>query len=304
MTRTDPHRPSAIIPFDYVYVLSYSLPSARGDPGYMGAWRRFVLGAEASGDAPTYFGGLGQCGVCGASYRHGDLWRHTPTDAYVHVGHDCADKYSMLASREEWDAWHVADRKRRAVAIKEERHKKAQLAREAAAAAYRAAHPELEAALQVDHPILRDMANKIVRFGSLSEKQVDFALRLSAEVLERANRPAENHVPAPIGRVTFAGEVVSVKTHESEDWGPTLKMTVKVTTPEGIWLAWMTVPSSVERVERGDSIEVTATLSHGKDPFFAFGKRPTLKKINGEKPGPRWPITLPLTGPLAKESGS
>ena len=96
---------------------------------------------------------------------------------------------------------------------------------------------------------------------------------------------ATNYIPAPTGRQTFRGVVVSTKSQEG-NYGVEYKMTVKVTTAEGTWLAWGTIPSALleslpagERGRiytlRGLEVEVTATLSRGKDEHFAIAKRPT-----------------------------
>lgn len=48
-----------------------------------------------------------------------------------------------------------------------------------------------------------------------------------------------------------------------------------MSTPAGVWLVWLTEPSSIE-TERGDMVQMTATLTPSdNDPAFAFGKRPS-----------------------------
>ena len=65
-----------------------------------------------------------------------------------------------------------------------------------------------------------------------------------------------------------------MKAHDSQ-YGTTLKMTVKVTAPGGIFLVWVTIPAGLNAV-RGDAVEFHATLTRSdRDPAFAFGKRPT-----------------------------
>lgn len=162
-------------------------------------------------------------------------------------------------------------------------------------------HPGLEEALRVGHSTLHDMACKLARYGSLSDKQVAFALKLAKE----ASGPAEVHVVAPTGRVVVRGLIVSIKSKQT-DFGPVLKMTVKVTTPEGSWLAWSSVPDSlalgagwqtvnedgspceqsadyVPRASVGDEVEFTATLSTSDTPHFAFAKRPTKARLVASK---------------------
>jgi hypothetical protein len=203
---------------------------------------------------------------------------------------DCADKYSLFGDRSEWERWHSEQTRLRSLAAKEKRFKKA-------AHEFLDSQPELKAAfdaLPAQEPdpknpscylpdprpvaILRDMLRKLNQYGSLSQAQIDFALRLSAELARpKEEKPEEVHVPAPTGRVEVQGVVVSVKGHES-DWGYTEKMTVKVETPDGSWLCWATVPSCLD-VERGNRIAFTATLEPGREPHFAFAKRPSKARV-------------------------
>lgn len=307
--RTDPHRPSVFMPTDYTWVMSYSAPSS----GSFGQGFRFdcardkaeveivggvtilkapgkhsedltccVRAFRAAGALFTTHGGPRHCSVCGAFFTNGDVWKHTPTGEHIYIGHICADKYGMDATRDEWIAWHKEQSDLRRKATKEKaRYKKAQEAK--ALFLKLAENAGLEEALTVDHPILKDMADKLNQLGSLTWKQVAFAKRLAEEVKQKQSQPKveEKHVPAPEGRVTFSGEIVSAKTQAS-DWGEVIKIVVKVTTPEGVWLAWVTAADSIlggDRALRGRKVEMTATLTRGKDAHFAFGKRPTGAKL-------------------------
>jgi hypothetical protein len=139
------------------------------------------------------------------------------------------------------------------------------------------------------------MAQRFKTSCQLSDKQVAFALKLADEV--RNPPPAERHVAAPIeeGRQVVRGRVVSLKVHEGH-YGDTLKMTVKIETPDGSWLVWGTCPSAiagdhltdgdvnapremVAGVERGDEVEFSAKLKPGRDEHFALFSRPTKATI-------------------------
>jgi hypothetical protein len=139
-----------------------------------------------------------------------------------------------------------------------------------------------------------DLEAKLMSFGSLSEAQMALAFKLHSEAFCPA-RPSETNVAAPEGRQTIRGTVVSVKEHRG-DFGDTLKMTVKVTTDAGTWLCWGTVPSGLtartwspyqtdhagaltSEVAKGVEVEFTATLVRGREPHFAFFKRPTNATI-------------------------
>ena len=275
MKRTDPHRSGAIIPVDYVRVLWYALATVvEGWPQPAFAVDIVVKMFHDPIIKWSPFGGLGHCSICGARYIYGEVWKHEPTGEHIHVGHICAAKYEFLADRSEWEAWHETQKRERASAI---------LKRERAAArdAFYELHPGLKEAfdLKDQHEVLRDMAHRLMQFGSLSEKQVQFALTLADRI--RNPPPPERHIPAPTGRTFVQGKIVSIKSYDSQ-FGSALKMTVKVETPEGSWLVWTTVPSSLmdSDVElRGKTVCFTANLTRGNDPHFAFGKRPTGGRI-------------------------
>lgn len=285
MARTDIHRPGAIIPADYTYSFSYDLGGS--DPHFDPPINvNLVVKMRAEGAAFVATGGLGNCSICGARHRYGDIWRYTPTGEFLHVGHDCADKYAMLADRSAYEL--EVGRRDRAKATMVIKAKKAQKRAE-----FLASEPGLETALETDHPIVADIKARFVDFCRLSEKQVELVFKLAGETYCPA-KPAERHVVAPTGRVTFTGTVVSAKLYEGA-YGSSVKLTVKVTTADGSWLAWMTCPSALqdavwnsERRDLGDTtpvmikgatVEVKATLEAGREPHFAFAKRPVAKLL-------------------------
>jgi hypothetical protein len=123
-------------------------------------------------------------------------------------------------------------------------------------------------------------------------------LKLAHEIRNPAPpKPEEQHVTAPLGRVDFEGEIVSVKLSEDRGFGPQWKCTIKVTTEAGAWLAWGTLPSSMTdgfvtyaqwsgspRDYKGARVSVRATLESapprdGGEPHFVFMRRPTMALI-------------------------
>lgn len=303
--RTDPHRPGAIIPAEYTYVMSYALASSEGGwpmPS-MGITCRLdrritrkredgteeVINGEHDADgeccvvglrevAKAKFaatGGTGKCSVCGACYIYGDVWRHDPSGEHIHIGHDCARKYSMLVDRSAHEL--ALGRLRAATATQLIRERNAE-----ERAAFLAQHPGLAEDFAMDHHIIRDIKARFEEYRTLSDKQVALVRKIATEL--RTPRVTEEHVPAPTGRVTFKGKVVAARSVESA-YGTALKITVKVSTPKGSWLAWMTAPRAVlddagdHGGIRGCDVEITATLTAGRDPHFAFGKRPNGKVL-------------------------
>jgi hypothetical protein len=303
--RTDIHRDGAFVPADYDPVITYSLPSSCGGmpiPGFgvnceldyrrevegedgkkvsvngehAPGMRCCVIALRTSGVRFADHGGLGKCTACGAHFVAGDVWVHRATGEHVHLGHQCADKFHMLIDRSalELEMGRQRDAAARAIVRKQNDEERA---------AFLAKHPGLEDALKVEHRIIADIAARFVDFRSLSEKQVALVFKLADEVRNPKPEEQERNVPAPEGRVTFRGKVVSTKAYDS-DFGTTLKMTVKVETPDGTWLAWGTVPAfildSSKGPVRGCEVEVTATLKRGRDPHFAMMKRPVGKILH------------------------
>lgn len=285
--RTDPHRPGAIIPADYSYRCSYALATTvEGWP--VPSWNIDLvveIQAAARVAGQRIFGAPGKCGSCGAVYTYGDLWQHGPSGDLLHVGHVCADKYTLMADR---SAFELAMDRRNAAAAREIASRDRAERREA----FYAENPGLREALELDHPILQDLASKVGKWG-LSPKQIALALKIADEV--RNPKAAEVHVDAPEGKVTFRGQIVSVK-HQESAYGTTIKATIKVQTEAGSWLVWGTCPQAiidqsheawrkalngaqahpdgVFAAMRGQEVEITATLRRGRDSYFALMTRP------------------------------
>lgn len=268
--RTDCHRPGAIIPANYEPVLGYNCATTQdGWPvpsfgivceldrrtyNYDGSL--LANGAHNTPDQPVcctteahrraheagvaVYGSPGKCGVCGAWYIYGELWLHVPTGEYVHMGHDCASKYELMMDR---SAAELANNRARAAVATQIR--KAERAEEREA--FLAAHPEVADAFtlgdaasdQRARRVIADIAARFVQFCSLSDKQIAYLAKLADEIRNPA--PDEVKVDAPTGKAEFTGTIVSAKlvpgyAYETYDW----KVTIKVDTGAGIWLAWGT----------------------------------------------------------------
>jgi hypothetical protein len=141
-------------------------------------------------------------------------------------------------------------------------------------------HEGLKEALQHSHPITRDIADRLERYGSISAAQIALVTKLARV----AAQPAEKTVPAPVktGRMTIRGKVVSKKLQESIH-GEAVRITVKVETPSGVWLAWGTCPAALcgndQDVAPGDEVEFSAALKQADKPHFAFFSRPTKARM-------------------------
>ena len=215
----------------------------------------------------------GQCDHCGAHLRYVAVLRHIPTGEHMVVGETCLSNRVGNYSHAEFRFSFI----RTAAA-----NARAHAARVAAQAEFVSQNPSI--ASLVDYSGTNDfftsLRDQLLRNGSLSERQVaayERSLVRDAErEAQRANEPAAT--PAPSGKVTVTGEVLSTKYVESDfsRYGGTLKMLVR---DDRGFKVWVTVPSAIT-VERGDRVTFTATLEvSDRDECFAFGKRPTKAQV-------------------------
>lgn len=222
--------------------------------------------------------------VCGAVYIYGDVWKHEPTGEHIHIGQDCASKYEMLADRSAFEL--EADRRKAATARECQK-----VANRERRVAFLNANEGLEQALKtLNHPIVTDIANRFASYCELSDKQIALVMKLANEV--RASKAREKLIAAPISakRAMFRGVIVSAKSVDGYRGGTEYKITIKIETPDGNWLAWGTCPNSMiesapigERGRldslRGAEVEITAVLKAALAPHFAIMNRPTGKVV-------------------------
>jgi hypothetical protein len=298
--RTDIHRRGAFQPEFYEFFGWYYLGGRGAAQKVDRASKRienYLAGKDEFGIPiveykAMVYGDFGKCGVCGARFALGEIWMHKESKDLLHIGCDCTRKYRMVSGTN-WTAL-TAERDR---ALKAARSR---ARNEKNRAALLAATPGLAEALEVDHNLARSFKWQFEKNAFLSEKQISIALSLPAQVKARderraqieAERAAEVKIAAPTGRVVVRGVIVSIKEHEGA-YGITKKMTVKVKTAEGVWLAWGTLPNELVRqfdpcnpgtvvyegANVGDEVEFKATLVAGREPHFVFAKRPVKARV-------------------------
>lgn len=269
-TRTDAHRASALIPADYSWVGytddgddAFNLHLTDG-PLFTDEGREW---SNPSGVRNAIHpGGCDACGQRGLRYRH--YFRHDPTGDVIVLGDQCVNRMDFDSA----EAYAAARR------VKGQREREEQ---EAAANKWKAANPEVAEAIETyaeDHYILADMAAKLSRYGSLSEKQSAFALRLAEETKERLAEKAEQEaakrpIPEEIKgkRVELTGRVLTTKWQENA-YGGSLKMLLL---EERGFKLWGTVPSALN-AGKGDDVTFTAEVEASEDDeAFGFFSRPT-----------------------------
>lgn len=240
---------------------------------------------RAHPDAPIQPGDA--CDYCGTGIMNVYHIKSDDGRSFV-VGCDCVAKTGDAhLVRQVKDAKRHADRGARAARREANRAARASMRKTEAgrkAAAF-LSHEGLVAALNADHGITRNIRARFRQWGSLSDAQVSLVFKLARQVEERAAEAAEPKVEAPEGRQIITGKVLSCKWKQN-GFGGALKMLVKVTTPEGTWKTWGTVPASLDAGDdaldglRGVTVTFTATVQRAPDDSnFSFFKRPSKASV-------------------------
>ena len=298
--RTDQHRPSAIDPLAYEYVAQeYMKIGDFGDAIFMQEERKKIREhmARTGGTYSKHAHG-GNCMVCGSPNAvYTVLFYHPQTNSYVRMGQDCAEKCHVgdpAAFRT--FRTQVQDAMARQAGIAKAKAILAQAGLEAAYMVWNeAGRPKAEKwgpdrGVPYEERTIRDIVGKLVQYGSLSQKQLEFLRGLLDKLARRpeleAQRKAETDAagPLPEGRQTVTGTVLSTKFQES-DYGETLKMLFRLDNGSKVWC---TVPSGFlddagENPVKGRRGELTVTMERSKDdPKFGFGKRPAGRLLKTE----------------------
>ena len=308
ITRTDIHRPSAINPDDYDFVgVEYAKIETIDDAYSLGVYReRIITHMKATGGHYSGHHHGGNCHVCGAHCIYTALFYHPATNTYIRTGFDCAEKMHVgdpamfRAFRE--DVRRAIDNKAgkakaRAVLAEAGLEKVWEIYILNNAACYpgydEEAMKELIAMGAVveysgvlgnseEMRILLDLIGKLIRYGSLSEKQIAFAGKLLDKMLRRneiaAARAAEHASAAdcPTGKIAVEGTILSIKEVDSP-YGLTTKMLIQHA--DG-WKVWGTMPSAIRGAERGAKVRFIATVTRSNDDSkFGFFSRPTKAEI-------------------------
>lgn len=282
--RTDIHRPSQIQPEDYQFVgLETQKIEGVYDVLYVAEERKAIQShMNRTGGTYSNHDHGGNCHICGAHCIYTALFHHEKTNTYIRTGMDCAEKM-----------WNCDERRfrvfRDAIKAAQEHQagkRKAQGILEAAGLSRAWEIYSDDSSGPGPDPwafdTIRDIVEKLVRYGSISEKQEKFIASLinridNADKIQ-AQRKAENDAAedAPSGRVEFVGEVISVKEHIS-GYGIAWKMLVK-SIDKG-FKVYCTIPSSMD-VVKGSRVQLKVTVERSKDdPKFGFGKRPSGRVI-------------------------
>lgn len=161
-------------------------------------------------------------------------------------------------------------------------------------------HPGLEKALELDHPITRDIHTRFLRTGKLSPAQIDLVMKIHAEETKPLDcdhchgdhdlKQCPNRGEVVAGRDTVRGRVLGGKWRETQ-YGTTLKLLILTESGATLWGSSPKAFSDAYHASgaelgdllgwlRGQSVEFTATVSPSNDdPHFGFYNRPSKAKL-------------------------
>jgi len=339
-TRTDIHCPSVIVPADYQFV-SYEHPYNCGFWGvnaFLLECRARITRhmATTGGTYATHDHG-GNCMVCGAHCIYTALFYHVKTNAYIRTGLDCAEKMSMGMVDAEVFKTAVKDATKNRAGKRKAEKILADAGLSDCWPIYAGGYAGFSYAYKLDadgnptrmdgtpwtdadradywrlysdflsthknESIIRDIVVKLVKYGSISDKQINFLRtlldrakiqpQLDAERAAKKAAEAASAADCPIGRVDIEGTVLSIKLQNSYQFGPSIKILVKHDTGYKVWGSLMAMHDAAAGAagtyeppaEVGDYIAFRATVQPSdKDPKFGFFSRPTGGRIISCKP--------------------
>jgi hypothetical protein len=141
--------------------------------------------------------------------------------------------------------------------------------------------------IEVGHYIIQNIKRRLVRWGSISDAQINLVRKIARETRERAQQQEEdrkNATPVVEGRgIDISGEIISVKEKPGFGYNSVVwKMTVK---DDRGFLVWGSVPECLwEQVRdctlRGRRVSFKANVEKSdRDEHFGFFKRPRKAEI-------------------------
>ena len=288
--RVDALRPAVFDPADFAVIDYFDLDEWKdgGFAGFIREWREEIIayvGKERFENAVW----LETCDHCGTRpLRYIGIVRQESTGANFIFGSTCVSK-AELEDRAELKLVKLKK-------LAANRRERARLAEEAAY--FLNLNEDIRVFLggikrgekgapEDDFEFVNDMDLALNRWGGLTERQAA-GLRKVIAKRDEPRKPEVVKGPAPEGRQTITGEVVSFKLKEGF-YGWEEKIVIRLENNSGVWV---TCPKSLHSTFKwnadidfgdwlkGQTVELTATFTRADDDeSFAFGKRPTGAKI-------------------------
>jgi hypothetical protein len=315
-TRRDTHKPSLLDPSEYSF-LGVFYQGSSDDLMDAYAYEMTALEDEIRTHNATQFDGNHAakltCDHCGATFAHGAVFLHNPTNEYITVGHICANDTIGLPTK--------AAAARRAA---EKKAEAAKIARESLAAAeqWKRENPLIGEFLQsvadnsatyhdameqwnaegctgpapkspeTNHPFLHSMVHTVNRYGSLTPRQADAVLKFKRSIEERASKTEQRKAdeitpttPVVEGRREITGTIVATKWSEDRGFGSQPKMLIVEADGNKVWgtvpeHGFLTDEDTGATLQldalRGMAVTVTAKVERSNDDeHFGFFSRPS-----------------------------
>jgi hypothetical protein len=292
--RNDIHSPKNIIVTDYEFVaLEYiKIGGTTGDIMVdcdILSYNRELIRQHMAKTGGTYSNHehKGNCQICSANCVYTALFYHEKTNVYIRTGMDCAEKLDMACNAEDMLAFRTALKmahdlakgKRKALDTLE--RKDLQSAWKIYTSVYgtKAEVTTTWNELKNEERIIVDIVGKLVKYGEVSDKSLNYVDGLLGKIFNRATIEAERKlaydkaqsITAPSGRTQITGKVLSIKMKETA-FGMIHKMLVE-NISEG-WKVYGSVPSKVD-ITVGNTIEFDAVVTvSDNDTKFGFFSRP------------------------------
>lgn len=296
MPRTDAHTHAALKPDDYTWV-GYSDDGDANTNRLTDGILFPAIGAPAANELrreanpsgvrnEIHPGGCDACGQMGLRYRH--YFRHDPTGDVIVLGDQCVARMDFPSAKA-FDAAKKIRKQRELEALKAEREEWEAENKEVAIFLTDVKEERKHAGGSQFFVV--DVANKLHKYGSLSERQTAAIQKIMERAAEReVEREAENLIDIPEtfleGRHKITGQVVSYKW---KDDGPFSRYVMTVKDDRG-FKVWGTAPTGLVPEIDLDTSEATgdphprvsfyATIKvSDRDKTFGFFKRPTKSEV-------------------------
>jgi len=297
MTRTDTHRPTAIVPEDYSFIAFEHEPKT-GDvlgDAYIAQANRQQIRRHMEMTGGTYsrheHGGI--CGICGnANAIYTALFHHKPSNTYIRTGRECADKLDAGVNFDHFIRGVKAALEAKAGKRKAEAFLVEQDLEDAWKVYTSDAVSEDSRGFEIN--TICDIVGKLVKYGSVSEKQVAFVRKLLDKIATgdtaaarkkayEAERAAQDEAALPVPvtdeRITIRGKVLTIREQDSHFYYNAVEWKCLVMSEEG-WKVWGTLPRAFGTDVQGRKIEFSAKVKRSdNDPKFGFFSRPTKAQI-------------------------
>lgn len=287
--RNDIHSPKNLVPKDYEFVAFSGFKEEEYlVPDWVLAQRETLRQhmIKTGGKFSSHEHG-GSCHVCGnVNAIYMVVFYHRPTNSYIRVGRECADKIDEQAALG-LDKYSQNVRGERLRRNRLEEAKAWLLSDESLAPAWKI-YETLKKGEDTDRTyhknVLFDIVTQLIAHGTLSERQIAYLKRLVSVIL--TPKKVEEEKPKSsltAGRQQVEGEVIGIKVDEV--WRTT-KALIKLDSGHKIW---GTFPATVERFEDGSEatvypakgirIKFTATIKLTNDPSFAVFSHPRNSEL-------------------------